>query len=1190
MLGRSAHEDSPTKSAANSLYDIVEDLTQRLQRHEAVDLRHVVAEHREHAEQLKQILPALEILAELGSTAGEDSLAVSPLAGGRSPHDETPGTLGDFRILREIGRGGMGVVYEAEQISLDRRVALKVLPLAGMLDPRRLQRFKNEARAAAGLHHPGIVPVHAVGCERGVHYYAMQYIEGVTLAQVIANERNHLPPFAGSQGRIQDSGFGIRGTRNLHPLGRGGRGGARGPVMERPGDNEDRGSKLVDRPTPVVPRSSIRDPRSSTIVAAVSTENGRDRTRAPDRCRTIADWGIQIAEALEYAHSVGVIHRDIKPANLILDETGRVWIADFGLAQLETDAGLTMTGDVLGTLRYMSPEQALGERGLVDQRSDVYSLGLTLYELLTRTPAFAHANRRELLQRIANDDPTPARSIVPSIPIELETVVQKAIEKDPATRYATARDLADDLRRFLRELPIRARRASRADQMRKWARRNRGFVRMAAVFTAVLTVAVVTATFLVERARHETRVVQLAHEADQRRLETEQAPRRLHQYVTAINLADRAWRAGQFDVAQQYLRPWGEDPGEDDLRGFEWQFLSNVVNKSPHQFGSHHGSAYCSALSPDGRHLATGGADGVRIWDVATGAMVKPLKGHFADVNGVAFSADGQRFATASDDRTAIIWNVSDWSNQQIVQAPGPVIQVAFSPDKRFLLLGLRWELNADGQEGHRAATWIWDIEQKKRHKTVYGHEARIQSLALTPDGVTIATSADDAKLCVWKLPDGDSIRHIPNNPDPEDHAGAEGVAFAHTQPWLASVSGPYLRIWNFSSGDKVAELPSLSYRMRGVTFSRDDSLIAAGGEDGQVHFWVREPDGRYAYQPPVRAHSQLWSFTFLPDDRLVTTAESGGVQVWDLRKPVQEHRIKTQNVIWADFAFSPDGQTLFAAVGDLERYPLVGPWAKVALACNGPPATTVAVSANGRMLATGGENGVVSMLNSDDLSSRWTWLPDFNAGPVSRQSFLASPELLATKLPGRDTVTYFDVQTGRIVPPLDPKEDFKTRVHFASNGTTAVSLHIEGRLEWWERGERLWKVDVPGAVWREVAFSHNGKICAVGCADGTIHVWDVSGPDSEFVFLGDSNAVGPIAFSANGKTLVGRVNGNRARLWNIASGRELLTLNVGLRDIRKLEFAAGDTALSAGGMGSAGTGEIVVWPAGHTTEPGPAR
>src|SRR5262249_20786180 len=302
---------------------------------------------------------------------------------------DAPGRLGDFRILREVGRGGMGVVYEAEQISLGRRVALKVLPFAATMDPRHLQRFQNEARAAASLQHPHIVPVHAVGCERGVHYYAMQFIDGHSLGQVIeelrtTKESNH------------------RGTENT-------------------------------------------EKRQQTVVSSLCS---LCLCGSNDFFKRVAEWGIQAAEALEHAHSVGIVHRDIKPANLMIDSHGALWVTDFGLARTAADAGLTMTGDVLGTLRYMSPEQALAKHGLVDHRTDVYSLGVTLYELLTLDRAFGGRDREELLRQIALEDPVPPRRRNKAAPVELETIVLKALEKNPADRYATAEELADDLERF----------------------------------------------------------------------------------------------------------------------------------------------------------------------------------------------------------------------------------------------------------------------------------------------------------------------------------------------------------------------------------------------------------------------------------------------------------------------------------------------------------------------------------------------------------------------------------------------------------------------------------------------------------------------------------------------------------------------------------------------------------------------
>ncbi len=347
--------------------------------------------HSDIAARLGEYLDGLELIHRAGSAAG----AISERDDSNYDLiDAEP--LGDFLLVRELGRGGMGVVYEAVQRSLNRKVALKVLPFAAALDARQLQRFKNEAQAAACLHHPHIVPVFGVGCERGVHYYAMQLIDGQTLGAMVADLRS-------AAGR---------------PV----------PFDEQP-------------TTPHVSEAALPDtaPR-----AAISTQ------RTPlDRAyfSRIAELGIQAAEALDHAHAMGIIHRDVKPGNLMLDGRGCLWVADFGLAQIQSDVRMTMTGDMMGTLRYMSPEQALAKRVVVDHRTDVYSLGATLYELLTLEPAFSGSDRQELLRQIAFEEPRPLRRIDRTVPSELETIVLKAMEKNPTERYASAKELADDMRR-----------------------------------------------------------------------------------------------------------------------------------------------------------------------------------------------------------------------------------------------------------------------------------------------------------------------------------------------------------------------------------------------------------------------------------------------------------------------------------------------------------------------------------------------------------------------------------------------------------------------------------------------------------------------------------------------------------------------------------------------------------------------
>ena len=396
------------------------------------------------AERLERLWPTLQAVAELGHFQDGPRLSAST--------ETRRGTLGDFEIIREIGRGGMGVVYEAEQISLNRRVALKVLPFAAVLNPTQLQRFKNEAHIAAHLTHQHIVPVYAVGCERSVHFYAMQYIEGRTLADVI----------------MEHSGEDVQGDKKAND---------KLPV-ECHSEDDVSAAPTADEPA-----------------ALIDTRNlDQQSTLGPEpRCKeyydAVATLIIQAADALQYAHDKDVVHRDVKPSNLILDEQGGLWVADFGLAYVNTEQSLTMTGDLVGTLRYMSPEQAAGDRAGLDHRTDIYSLGITAYELLAGQPAFAGNDRQSLFREIEERDPIAPRSVRAKIPVDLETIVLKAIRKDPDDRYATMSEFKTDLQSYLDDQPILARRASVVRRARRWCRQNPLAAMLAATVLLLVTVA-----------------------------------------------------------------------------------------------------------------------------------------------------------------------------------------------------------------------------------------------------------------------------------------------------------------------------------------------------------------------------------------------------------------------------------------------------------------------------------------------------------------------------------------------------------------------------------------------------------------------------------------------------------------------------------------------------------------------------
>lgn len=360
--------------------------------------------------------------------------------------------LGDFEIVHEIGRGGMGIVYLARQRSLQRRVALKILPFAAVLDPNQISRFHTEAQAAASLHHPNIVPVYSVGNERGVHYYSMQYIDGQSMEVFLQSLKQ------GSQWKpsLGDS-FSI--------------------VSQATSDLNASADSSAEIPNskPNTLQSTRRTSKSSNYI------------------RQIVSKMAEVAQALHFAHCQGIIHRDIKPSNLMIDRGGNLWLTDFGLARIQDGQSVTIDGDLVGTLRYMSPEQANGQTHLVDHRADIYAFGVTLYEALTLRCAFDGSDRCSVLAAIQKAKPISPRLINPSISMDLETIIAKCMSVEKDERYATAGALAEDLRRFLNHEPIAARRPSVIDRFGKWALRKKKWV--AATGLVMLTLAIGSMAF-----------------------------------------------------------------------------------------------------------------------------------------------------------------------------------------------------------------------------------------------------------------------------------------------------------------------------------------------------------------------------------------------------------------------------------------------------------------------------------------------------------------------------------------------------------------------------------------------------------------------------------------------------------------------------------------------------------------------
>jgi serine/threonine protein kinase len=433
---------------------ILDDYLKSLENGTPITPEELLKRHPDDADYLRTYLSGLEIFHAVAQ--GQTRLRNSSVLVGRRAGQ----SIGDFELIREIGRGGMGVVYEAVQGSLKRRVALKILPLSVGHDPKQIARFKNEAQAAAQLQHPNIVPVFAIGEEDGVHYYAMQLVEGQSLAAM------------------------VRRRSTEHPL---------------PADS----TVAFDAETICGPRLlPPSDQKVSTSVRAQPVSLSAQETR--EHIDAVAKLAVQAARALHAAHEYGVIHRDVKPSNLLADAAGKLWITDFGLARCREGAGLTQSGDVLGTVRYMSPEQAHGRGAIVDQRADVYSLGVTLYELATFVHPAENASDVELFLERMRVSYKPPRHWNRHIPADFETIVLKSMAELPEDRYATAEALANDLQRFLEGRPIEASRPNRTTRLLKWSRRRRRSLYAVAATLALAMAGLAVGALMLAAQKEET--------------------------------------------------------------------------------------------------------------------------------------------------------------------------------------------------------------------------------------------------------------------------------------------------------------------------------------------------------------------------------------------------------------------------------------------------------------------------------------------------------------------------------------------------------------------------------------------------------------------------------------------------------------------------------------------------------------
>jgi WD40 repeat protein/serine/threonine protein kinase len=1021
--------------------------------------------------------------------------------------------IAGYEVLEPLGRGGMGVVYKARDVRLKRLVALKMIREGAEATPDDRARFRAEAEVVARLRHPNIVQIYEVGEADGGPFLALEFVEGGSLAQW-----------------------------------------------------------LTGQPLPA---------------------------------RSTAELVETVARAIHAAHQQGIVHRDLKPGNILLavsDQQSAISpnpdrafsgltadcclltaipkITDFGLAKpLHGEAlpssSLTQTGEILGTPSYMAPEQADSRGAPIGPPTDVYALGVILYECLTGRPPFVGFSPMETLLLVRGEEPVPLRRLQPNVPHDLETICLKCLHKEPVRRYSSALALAEDLARFLRGEPIHARPTSGWERAVKWAHRRPAVAALASL-SVLLTVLgfglvlwqwreaeaarqVALAKTLAETAAKEDALAAKAREEAQRQ-QTEAALAQAHKnlYVHLLAAADREWLTGDAPRALQLL---GECPRE--MRQWEWHYLRRHLEGSRVTLKGHLAGVNAVAWSPDGTRLASASGDGtVAVWDTSALALRQGksplvLYGHHGNVVGVAFSSDGTRLASAGVDRTARVWDAA--SGQELRRFTDPQLgfsAVAFSPDGSRLATATRHPTD----DKQPCPVRVWDTASGLEVLTLNGHRASILGMAFSPDGQLLASCSMDHTVRIWDASQGEERLVFRGHDD-----AVGGVAFSPEGTRLASCGFDKLvKVWDPTTGKVLCTCTGHTEAVLGVAFSPDGQRLASAGWDRMVRVWDAA-QGQPLFT--LQGH-RGWAacVAFSPDGRrLASGAQDFLVKIWDATAGLEPLTLAGHKDWVPGLAFSPDGSRLATASGDhtvclwdLATGRIVGCFQNP-----GSGLLHVAFSPDGKTLAAALEDHTVQLW--DVATAQELGILRGHTEEARGVAFSPDGRYLASCSYDK-MVRLWDVAGRREVGCFAGHEDRVFCVAFSPDGTLLASASADRTVRLWEvatgKERRVYRGHQQPV--HSLAFRHDGRQLASADGDrdrpdgrGEVRVWDPASGEEAVVFHDQARCIWSVAFSPDGKRLLTGNDQGGVRLWEAATGQELFSLKWHRDDVRAVAFSS---------------------------------